>query len=147
MGLLLVALDASPLADVVLAGAIAIAGRLGGRLLLMRAVALPVEVPTALFTLPADSALSALTAQARHDLDELAKRVPEELLAGVQVRVGGASWQAICDGAKEENVAMIIVGSHGHGGLQRLLGTTAAKVVNHADRSVLVIRAPERLGC
>jgi len=25
------------------------------------------------------------------------------------------------------------------------IGTTAAKVVNHADRSVLVVRAPERL--
>ena len=27
-----------------------------------------------------------------------------------------------------------------------MLGTTAAKVVNHADRAVLVVRAPERLG-
>jgi nucleotide-binding universal stress UspA family protein len=31
-------------------------------------------------------------------------------------------------------------GSHGSGGLDRILGTTAAKVVDHADRNVRVVR-------
>jgi nucleotide-binding universal stress UspA family protein len=35
---------------------------------------------------------------------------------------------------------LIVIGSHGYGGLDRVLGTTAARVVNHADRSVLVVR-------
>jgi nucleotide-binding universal stress UspA family protein len=30
----------------------------------------------------------------------------------------------------------------GFGKLDRLLGTTAAKVVNHTDKSVLVVRTP-----
>lgn len=34
----------------------------------------------------------------------------------------------------------IVIGSHGHGGIDRVLGTTAAKLVNHADRNVLVVR-------
>jgi len=33
-----------------------------------------------------------------------------------------------------------VIGSHGYGGLDRLLGTTAARVVNHADRNVLIVR-------
>ncbi|HVU00723.1 MAG TPA: universal stress protein [Polyangiaceae bacterium] len=37
------------------------------------------------------------------------------------------------------------MGSHGYGTLDRVLGTTAAKVVNHAARSVLVVRDAARL--
>jgi universal stress protein F len=47
--------------------------------------------------------------------------------------------------AAENDVDMIVIGSHGYHGLDRVLGTTAAKVVNHADRSVLVVRDSQRL--
>jgi nucleotide-binding universal stress UspA family protein len=57
----------------------------------------------------------------------------------------GTPWQAICEMAKTENVDLIMVGSHGYQGLDRLIGTTAAKIVNHADRSVLVVRDTPRL--
>jgi nucleotide-binding universal stress UspA family protein len=35
---------------------------------------------------------------------------------------------------------LIVIGSHGFSGIDRLLGTTAGRVVNHADRSVIVVR-------
>ena len=35
---------------------------------------------------------------------------------------------------------LVVIGSHGYGGLDRLLGTTAAKVANRAPCSVLVVR-------
>jgi nucleotide-binding universal stress UspA family protein len=35
-----------------------------------------------------------------------------------------------------------VIGAHGYGKLDRMLGTTAAKVVNHADRNVLIVRDP-----
>ena len=38
---------------------------------------------------------------------------------------------------------MIVIGSHGYGGLDRILGTTAARVVNHALCSVFVVRESE----
>ena len=38
-----------------------------------------------------------------------------------------------------------VIGSHGYDTMDKLIGTTAAKVVNHAEVSVLVVRAPERL--
>lgn len=55
----------------------------------------------------------------------------------------GVAWDGICSYAKEHDVDMIVIGSHGYGILDRLVGTTAAKVVNHADRSVLVVRSRE----
>jgi hypothetical protein len=42
--------------------------------------------------------------------------------------------------AKELDVDLIAIGSHGYPSIDRLLGTVAAKVVNHADRNVLVVR-------
>jgi nucleotide-binding universal stress UspA family protein len=35
---------------------------------------------------------------------------------------------------------MIVIGSHDYRLIDRIIGTTAAKVVNHADRPVLVVR-------
>jgi len=35
------------------------------------------------------------------------------------------------------------MGSHGYGFLERLVGTTAARIVNHARCSVLVVRGEE----
>ena len=65
--------------------------------------------------------------------------MPPELFDGIEVRVG-VPWNSICAEATSLGVDLIVIGSHGYGALDRLLGTTAAKVVNHADRSVLVVR-------
>lgn len=81
---------------------------------------------------------------ARRDLDQYARQLPPALLAGIRIEYG-VPWQAICQQAKTDRVDLIAVGSHGYGGLDRLLGTTAARVVNHADRSVLVVRSLELL--
>jgi universal stress protein F len=77
---------------------------------------------------------------AKSELEEAARDVPPELLDGCSAQVGVA-WDAICAAAREHDVDLIVIGSHGYRILDRLLGTTAAKVVNHADRSVLVVRA------
>jgi nucleotide-binding universal stress UspA family protein len=141
----LVAVDGSERAPLVLDAAVELARTIGAELVLMRSVALPAELPPTLFTVSVDNALQSLASDAKRELDALAARVPGELLSAARVRIGGQPWQAIVDSAKEEDVALIVIGSHGYHGLDRLLGTTAAKVVNHADRSVLVVRAPERL--
>ena len=50
-------------------------------------------------------------------------------------------WEGVCRVARERQVDLIVVGSHGYGGaMDHILGTTAAKIVNHADRNVLVVR-------
>jgi nucleotide-binding universal stress UspA family protein len=83
--------------------------------------------------------LDILRPHAKAYLDEQSARVPVELLGAAEVAVG-VSWQAICDKATRGGVDLIVIGSHGYGGLDRLLGTTAAKVVNHAPCTVVVVR-------
>jgi nucleotide-binding universal stress UspA family protein len=139
MKLLLVALDASQRAPKVLDTAIDLAQRTGAKLLLLRAIGLPPEIPMSPFGVTPDGFLQMLLDEGKAQIQKLAAKVPPELLAAAETRVG-APWAAICEAAKEASADLIIIGSHGYGGLDRLLGTTAAKVVNHADCSVLVAR-------
>ena len=57
----------------------------------------------------------------------------------VEVRAGH-SYNTILDVAKEKNVDLIIIASHRPGFQDYFLGSTAAKVVRHANCSVLVVR-------
>lgn len=139
---ILVALDSSPRAAHVLAAAIDLARRTNARLRLLRCVALPPELPANVWALPPAQVTEMYLAAAKLDIEEAASQVPPELLDGADAQVGVA-WDAICGAARELDVDLIVIGSHGYGLIDRLLGTTAAKVVNHADRSVLVVRSPE----
>ena len=141
---ILVGLDASPRAKDVLDAAIDLARRTGSKLILMRAIGIPVEIPPEAYALPPASLEGLLEQEALKYVEKELDRVPEELRGPVKVAVG-TPWQAICQAAKDENVDLIMIGSHGYQGLDRLIGTTAAKVVNHADRSVLVVRHAELL--
>jgi nucleotide-binding universal stress UspA family protein len=141
---LLVCLDGSKKQAEVLAAAVALARRTGAHLLLFRSVGVPSDIPPAAYSMDVEDVPGMLQRQAQESLEQLARTVPAELYAGVRVSVG-IPWPSIERAAAEEDVDMIIIGSHGYHGLDRVLGTTAAKVVNHADRSVLVVRDAARL--
>lgn len=137
---ILVGLDASPRARHVLETAIDLARRTQSRVRLLRCVSLPPELPTNLWALPPAQMTETFLATAKREIEEAAEQVPAELLDGAYAQVGVA-WDALCSAAREIDADLIVIGSHGYGLLDRLLGTTAAKVVNHADRSVLVVRS------
>ena len=139
----LVALDGSDRELGVLSAAIVLARKTGAKLLLFHSVGVPPEVPPAAFALSPAELAEDLERKARAALEKHAEAIPQELRGGVRTMLGTA-WQSICEVAAEGDADVIVIGSHGYGGLDKLLGTTAAKVVNHADRSVLVVRAPER---
>lgn len=137
---ILVAVDASPCAPSVIEAAIELAQRGGAKMHLFRAVGLPPE-PLALndFASPPTQVVDALMASAKRELADLARSIPAELVEAVSTQIGVA-WDAICTYAREHDVDMIVIGSHGYRFIDRIIGTTAAKVVNHADRPVLVVR-------
>ncbi len=138
---ILVGLDGSPRAGDVLAAAIGIARSRGARLVLLRAVGLPAEVPQDFWKTTEEPLLDVLKKRAEQYLrDELAN-VPSDLSSGFEVGIG-APWQVVCDTARMQQADLVVIGSHGYSGFDRLLGTTAAKVVNHAPCSVLVVRPP-----
>jgi len=138
---ILVALDSSPRAPVVLAAAVELAELVGGKLIIFRAVGIPPEMPRELLSLT-DARLEDLLLQsARADLERLAQTVPPAQLEKIMTTFA-TPWDGICRTAREHAVDLVMVGSHGYHGMDRLLGTTASKVVNHADRNVLVVRTP-----
>jgi nucleotide-binding universal stress UspA family protein len=141
----LVALDSSPRARHVLAAAAALARTTEAKLVLFRAVGLPGELPIESYAMPPDDVIGLLVDRAKRELAEASRAVPEGVRFETRVEIGTA-WQAICQAGKAVDAALILIGSHGYSGLDHLLGTTAARVVNHADRSVLVVRHPEMLG-
>jgi len=138
---ILVGLDGSPRAPGVLAAASTVARATGAKLTLVRSVGIPPDVPEDFWKATDEPLIELLQRHARESLEELSAGAPKELLGGCEVIVGVA-WQTLCDRAREIGADLVVVGSHGYGGLDRLLGTTAAKVVNHAPCSVLVVRAP-----
>jgi nucleotide-binding universal stress UspA family protein len=95
-------------------------------------------------------------ATAAHDLCELhenLRRKNGELVAGVARRLEGTGFRArtevrngdasheILDAAAEWQPDLIVMGSHGRSGLNRLvLGSVSDHVMRHADCSVEVIR-------
>lgn len=137
---ILVCLDASPRAPHVLAVAGDLAARTGSKLAVFRSVGLPPEVDKEFLVVSPNDVVAQLTTRAREDLTKLTADVSPATLDGLYVRIG-TPWDAICTEARTLDADLIVVGSHGYSGLDRVLGTTAAKVVNHADRSVLVVRA------
>lgn len=63
-------------------------------------------------------------------------------IAGAKSHVRlGQPADVICDIAKEIGADMVVIGAHGYGLVERLLGTTASKIVHRAPCSVLVVRS------
>ena len=136
---ILVCLDASPRAAFVLETATNLAQKTGAKLVLLRSVGLPAEIDQEFYVHAAASMTDLLVDKAKRELDALSKGVPAGLIEGYDVHIG-TPWDTICREAKARDCDLVILGSHGYSGMDRVLGTTAAKVVNHCDRSVLVAR-------
>jgi nucleotide-binding universal stress UspA family protein len=63
--------------------------------------------------------------------------------ADCEVTESNTSWRGVLDAAKTVGADLIVMGSHGRRGLEKLvIGSVAQRVVAHADVSVLVVRDP-----
>jgi nucleotide-binding universal stress UspA family protein len=139
MDRILVGLDASERAGLVLETAADLARRTGGKLILFRAVGVPHEIPVEAYTMTPANLAELLEREAKKYLEKVAAGLPAGMVAESVVHVG-TPWQGIVSAADQRRADMIVIGSHGYSGLDRLIGTTASKVVNHAHQSVLVVR-------
>jgi universal stress protein F len=141
---ILVGLDGSAREPLVLAAAQDLALRFDSQLRLVRAVGLPPEIPAEAWQDPKCSVKEYLERQAHDGLERCAARLAETLRSRCSLEVVvAAPWEALCLCAQAYEADLIVIGSHGYGALDRILGTTAARVVNHALCSVFVARAPE----
>ena len=140
---ILVGLDGSYRASSVLSAAISLARQENAKLVLMRAVMVPTELPPEAYGMPSHSVTLLLEERARNDLADLARDLPAEMNGGVRTIVG-TPWQAICRAAKEEEADLIFIGTHSRDALDQAIGSTATRVLENADRSVFVYRDAPR---
>jgi len=106
----------------------------GAKIILLNVVE---EIPTwAAAQLPADIIDQSFDA-VRNDMKAIANASGMKM--DVEVRAGH-SYNTILDVAKEKNADLIIIASHRPGFQDYFLGSTAAKVVRHANCSVMVVR-------
>ncbi len=138
---ILVALDASSVANAVLQRAAELASAYRAKLLLVRAVGLPTELPPEALAMDPDSVTGLLVTTAERDLARLAATLPAEIDVERTVQVG-TPWRIICDLADDNDVDLIVIGAHGHRLLDRVLGTTTNRVVAHTERSMHIVRTP-----
>jgi universal stress protein F len=144
---ILAALDGSPRAPQVLHHAAELAARTGAVLHLGRAVHLPLGLPADALTLTGDQLTARLLEYGAQELTALAEGLRPThtpIRWGQRLCRFGAPAQFVVDLAEELHADLIVIGSHGYDVVDRLLGTTAARVVNHARCSVLVVRGDAR---
>jgi universal stress protein F len=135
---LLVALDGSVRAPSVFDAAVEVAARFGAGLQPFRAIFVPPEFPAAAAGSQRDPLPEHLSKAALDELVRLVARAPDLAIAKPIVRVG-QPWRLILEVADEIDADLIVLGSHGYQGWDRILGTTAGRVANLARRNVLVV--------
>lgn len=96
----------------------------------------PVIMPT-----DTDASASAERALAEH---VAAQRPPEGVMLTQRVTVGRPA-DTIVEVAAEIGAELIVIGSHGRRGLERmLLGSVAERVLRLSERSVLIVKEPDQ---
>ena len=139
---IVVGIDGSPRQPQVVSAAAELGARFGAQLILVRAIGVPPEIPAEAWQSPSMNLQTFLERSARHELEAAAALLPEALRRTARLEtVLATPWQGLCAFAENCGADLIVIGSHGYGGLDRVLGTTAARVVNHALCSVFVVRA------
>ncbi len=143
---ILVGVDFSPASDVACRQALGIARKRGARIVLAHAAAMPDEpegLPASMRS-TADAYLAILrgrVAEDRRALVELGERLSGQGPEVSHVLVDGHADDAILTAAHDLGAELIVIGSHGHRGIGRLLlGSIAERIVRGAAGPVLVAR-------
>jgi nucleotide-binding universal stress UspA family protein len=129
---ILVPLDGSALADRAVPFASTIAKRAGWSLLLLRAVNI--------LAAPTEREELALKREAQESVDAVAASLAADGLNAVTRVVDGQAETAILDATAEEDVSLVVMSTHGRGGLGRFIyGSVADTVLRHAAVPVLTV--------
>ncbi|MCF6230140.1 MAG: universal stress protein [Gammaproteobacteria bacterium] len=80
------------------------------------------------------------------DAEQSLQRFVDEHLCGIEVVVQvkmGVPKLDILQSVEKQNIDLLVIGSHGRHGLARLLGSTAAAVMNDCPCDILAVRIKE----
>src|SRR5258706_693973 len=139
---ILVPTDFSPCAEHALDYACGLAAKLGATLHLVNALgaSLP-ELDTAL----TDAAIQSLISGQQLELQRIADPLRPLVHIGKVIVKSGDARDAIVDAARELDIDLIVMGTHGRRGISRLVvGSVAGDVLRRAPCPVLVVRLLRR---
>ena len=141
---ILVATDGSKYSNAAASEAVAIAKRCGANLIAASVV--PYESISPLGIVHSEMQWELVTQESRKAAESNIKNVKEiaekEDVKIEELILEGRPYEAIINTAKEKRVDLIVVGSHGRTGLDRLLmGSVTERVIGHAECAVLVVKA------
>ncbi len=138
-------LDGSELAEAALEPAVALAGVLGAALTLIRVEPWRTEGMAPLGSMPEYVAMEdEAAAAARQYLDGVVRRLPEGVTVN-SVVLRGRPASTLVDFAHHERMDLIVMTTHGRGGIARLvLGSTADRVVRAGVPTLLIRPAVPR---
>ncbi len=142
---ILVPTDFSPLAEYAMQCAAQLAGKTGAELVLLHVV----EMPGAAFSVTGQDAHNSefdlytlkLIAKTKKDLKKITDKYNQiKITSDLQV---GNAYQAIAQIVADQEVDLVIMGSHGADGWEEVfVGSNAEKVVRRAKCPVLVLKGP-----
>lgn len=136
---ILAAVDASERAPGVFNLAVSLARTSSARLYVLRAFTIPPEFPAAAAGSPTDPLIARSAGLAMHELSRLVAGAPQDVPIQPPIVRLGEPWKVILETAAERDVDLIVIGSHGYQGWDRVLGTTAGRIANVAERNVLIV--------
>lgn len=123
-GNILVATDGSKYSEAAASEAIGIAKRCGGSLIVISVASSDAEILSA-----------------EDYVKEVSELAEKEGIKTDGLAVKGIPYKAIVDASKRKRADLIVVGSHGRTGLERLLmGSVTERVIGHSESAVLVVR-------
>ena len=137
---ILVAVDGSDFSMAAVDQAISLGGICNSQIYLISVVDLYPEQMAVAPTL-----VEQMSEEVRQHLDQAKKKVDKAKIAcETIVRMGGAPHEFIVQEAKEREVDLILMGTHGRTGLKRvLMGSVAQNVIAHAPCPVMVVPTVE----
>ena len=137
---MLVAVDGSEHSDFAVDQAISLGGMCNSKIFLLSVVSLLPE-----YVGVAPDYVDNLTEQAQKYLADAKQKVEQANIACETIlRKGANPSEYILDEAEKKQIDLIVMGTHGRSGLEKLfLGSVAQKVVGHAPCPVMVIPARE----
>jgi universal stress protein A len=118
----------------------------GSELHVIHVLATPVPFEAGM-TVPADIPISAADPELLESSREALTQIAQEQFGSADGIVldtfFGSAWHGVCEYAREKEIELIIIGTHGRTGIQHvLIGSTAERIVQHAPCPVLTVKHP-----
>ncbi|NMC73997.1 MAG: universal stress protein [Geobacteraceae bacterium] len=144
---ILFATDFSEISEYAFDYALTLAKKFGSRLILMHVINEPVDlrgfyVPHISF----DSLEQEISDAAASMMEKFCAARLQELPNHEKVVTSGIPYEEILKKIDEENVSLVVLGTHGRAGIDHLLfGSTAERVVRRARCAVMTVRPPGKM--